>query len=53
MKDELVYPPCKKCGKSHGMGVEDMKTGVITPIDVCSKCLFKWTYKMSTEQIEV
>jgi len=29
---EVIYPPCKYCGKSHGMGVEDMETGKIEPI---------------------
>jgi hypothetical protein len=32
---------CKKCGKEHGMGIEDMKTGEITPIDLCEDCLFE------------
>ncbi len=36
----IEYPPCKKCGKSHGMGVEEMATGIITPMDVCSNCLY-------------
>lgn len=39
--DVLEYPPCKKCGAIHEMGIEDMERGIITPIDVCSKCLFQ------------
>lgn len=37
----LVYPPCKKCGKSHGMGIEEMATGKIDPIDLCYDCLWE------------
>ncbi len=37
----IEYPPCKKCGANHGMGIEDMQTGVITPIDTCRDCLFE------------
>jgi len=32
--------PCKKCGKSHGTGVLDVKTNIHTPIDICSHCLW-------------
>ena len=35
-----VYPPCKKCGASHGMGIETTRTGKIEPIDMCNKCLW-------------
>lgn len=38
--DDLIYPPCKKCGASHGMGIENMETGVIEPIDMCRDCLW-------------
>lgn len=38
---ELVYPPCKYCGASHGMGVEEMATGKIEPMDICYTCLWK------------
>jgi hypothetical protein len=38
---ELIYPPCKYCGASHGMGVEEMSTSEITPMDVCYTCLWK------------
>lgn len=31
---------CKKCGATHGMGIEDMTTGIVTPIDHCRDCLF-------------
>lgn len=41
MEKQLFYPPCKKCGCAHGMGIEDMETGVITPIDICRKCLWE------------
>lgn len=37
----VIYPPCRKCGKSHGMGIEDMATGEIEPIDVCYECLWE------------
>lgn len=37
----VTYPPCRKCGKSHGMGVEEMSTGIITPIDLCYECLWE------------
>ena len=37
---KVIYPPCKYCGATHGMGFEDTETGVITPIDVCKDCLF-------------
>jgi len=38
---DVIYPPCKYCGASHGMGVEEMATGIITPMDICYKCLWK------------
>ena len=37
---EVIYPPCKYCGATHGMGIENMETGVIEPMDVCRDCLF-------------
>lgn len=40
----IEYPPCKKCGKSHGMGIEEMNTGIITPIDVCYDCRWNSNY---------
>ncbi len=36
-----IYPPCKHCGANHGMGIEDMVTGFITPMDICNTCLWK------------
>jgi hypothetical protein len=41
MQETIVYPPCKKCGASHGMGIEDMATGKIEPIDLCYSCLWE------------
>lgn len=41
----IEYPPCKYCGASHGMGIEDMTTGEITPIDVCNTCLWDFSEK--------
>lgn len=38
---EIIYHPCKYCGKSHGMGIENMLTGEIKPIDICGECLWK------------
>jgi hypothetical protein len=40
---ELIFPPCKKCGKSHSMGVENRETGEITPMDICKDCLWMGT----------
>jgi hypothetical protein len=37
----IEYPPCKYCGASHGMGIENMKTGEIKPLDICKECLWK------------
>ena len=51
MKTELIYPPCKKCGNSHGMGIENMETGEIEPIDICKKCLFEPFYKESFKKL--
>jgi hypothetical protein len=38
--NDVIYPPCKYCGASHGMGIEEMATGKIEPMDICSKCLW-------------
>jgi hypothetical protein len=38
--NKIIYPPCKKCNKSHGMGIEEMSTGKITPLDICYDCLW-------------
>ncbi len=47
------YPPCKYCGASHGMGIENRETEEIEPIDICHDCLFKegYTYKPVEEKI--
>jgi hypothetical protein len=37
---ELIYPPCRKCGAIHGIGIETMATGEIEPLDICRDCLF-------------
>lgn len=39
--ENAIYPPCKKCGKYHGMGVKNSQTGHIEPIDLCKECLFE------------
>lgn len=31
---------CVKCGKKHGMVVENMETGTQEPLDLCYDCLF-------------
>lgn len=43
------YPSCKYCGTKHGMGIEDMATGEITPIDVCKDCLFLHTSYLTSQ----
>jgi len=35
------FPPCKNCGENHGMGIKDMKTGIIAPIEYCYSCFEK------------
>lgn len=47
----IEYPPCKKCGKSHKMALENMKTGEIEPLDVCRDCLFFGSIVPLTDQI--
>jgi hypothetical protein len=49
----IYYPPCRKCGATHGMGIENMETGEITPIDICEKCLFDNVPKEVSEQIKI
>jgi hypothetical protein len=39
--ERIVYPPCKYCGAEHGMGIEHVESGKITPIDICYDCLWK------------
>ena len=49
---DIVYPPCKKCGKSHGIGIKDMSTGHIQPLDLCYDCLWSGLiYNPINEQI--
>jgi hypothetical protein len=50
----MEYPLCRKCGKSLGMGIENMKTGVIEPIDLCYECLWAGTtFNQMNDQIYV
>lgn len=44
--------PCKKCGKSHGMGIKDMETGIHTPIDTCYDCMIFGKYVPIAEQVK-
>lgn len=46
-----VYPPCRKCGAAHGMGIENMETGHIEPMDICYDCLWMGQYKLLATQI--
>lgn len=40
---EVTYPPCRKCGKLHCMGVKEESTGKIDPMDICYDCLWmRW-----------
>ena len=48
----IEYPLCKYCGASHGMGIETIETGEITPIDICKDCLFgDWKSAFEEHQI--
>ena len=38
------YPPCKKCGASHGMGLKDRRTGKIKPLDKCRDCFWEGAF---------
>ena len=31
---------CIKCGELHGMGIENMETHDVEPIEYCRECLF-------------
>lgn len=54
MVNETIYPPCKKCGASHGMGIEEMSTGIIKPIDLCYNCLFfDFSWRPIENQVEL
>lgn len=48
----MEYPPCKYCGASHGMGIEERETGNITPIDICYDCLW-YGYKIKFIEEEI
>lgn len=45
------YPPCRKCGATHKMGIKNMETGEIQPIDLCRDCIFYGTCIPITKQI--
>ncbi len=48
------YHPCKTCGAIHGMGIEDMETGEMTPIHICETCLFSTNGEVPIqEKIEI
>ncbi len=54
MNQEIIYPPCKKCGDSHGMGIEEMSTGKIEPMDICYNCLWNpLEFKPINEQVKL
>lgn len=42
---------CTKCGKSHGMVVENSETGKIKPMDLCYDCLWFGTFNPIKKQI--
>ena len=48
---EVVYPPCRKCGKAHMMGVKEMATGKIAPMDICYDCIWYGTTIPLTEDV--
>ena len=50
---QVEYPPCRKCGAAHGMGLKDRRTGKIEPLDKCYNCFWKdaFIYKPITEQV--
>jgi len=48
---KIIYPPCKKCEASHRMGIENMETGEIEPIDLCKNCLWFGTFHPINYQI--
>jgi hypothetical protein len=37
----MSYPLFRKCGASHGMSMENIQTGEIEPLDICSTCLWE------------
>ena len=36
-----IINDCIKCGRTHGVCLEEMETGKLTPLDYCMDCLFK------------
>jgi hypothetical protein len=46
--DGAVFPPCRVCGQKHGYGMEDTRTGVITPLDICEVCF--WNQAVTTKK---
>ena len=47
-----VYPPCKYCGKSHEMSIENRETGEMEPMDICYDCLSFGKFIPIIKQIE-
>ena len=46
----LRMTKCIKCGKEHGMVVEEMRTGTQSPIKYCKDCLFSGcVYKVDSQ----
>jgi hypothetical protein len=35
----IVFPPCKHCGASHKLFLEDRIAGTMEPLDICMDCL--------------
>jgi hypothetical protein len=54
---KIETPPtlseCKKCGKLHGMVLEEMATGKTGPLDICKDCMFYATAIPLTDQIHL
>lgn len=45
---------CVKCGKLHGMVIEDREGNVIEELDKCYDCIFAGThFKLRKEQIKL
>lgn len=44
---------CKKCGKEHGMVIEDKVTGKCEPLDLCYQCIFGDWKPAPIEQIKL
>lgn len=50
---EVEYPPCRKCGAAHKMGVKERATGKIDPLDLCYDCFFIGVWTPITEQVDL